>query len=82
MRTSSTVDEVLSKVKNNNAEYLKPLCGLPISTYFSALKIKWLIDNVKEVEVAIKEERCLFGTIDTWLIWVNILIRFHSKKFF
>ncbi|KAK6622653.1 hypothetical protein RUM43_008495 [Polyplax serrata] len=69
MRTSSTVDEVLSKVKNNDAEYLKPLCGLPISTYFSALKIKWLIDNVDEVRQAIKEDRCLFGTIDSWLIW-------------
>lgn len=71
MRTSSTVDKVLLKVKNKDPEYLKPLCGLPISTYFSALKIKWLIDNVEEVRVAIKENRCLFGTVDTWLIWVR-----------
>lgn len=73
VRTSSTVDEVLSKVKNKNAEYLKSLCGLPISTYFSALKIKWLIDNVEGVKAAISEDRCLFGTIDTWLIWVSSL---------
>lgn len=78
MRTSSTVDEVLSKVKNNDAEYLKPLCGLPISTYFSALKIKWLIDNVDEVRQAIKEDRCLFGTIDSWLIWVTIYYSYNT----
>ena len=33
------------------------------------MKIKWLIDNVEEVRIAIKENRCLFGTVDTWLIW-------------
>lgn len=71
IRTSTTVDEVLSKVRNKNAEHLKPICGLPISTYFSALKIKWLIDNVEGVRLAIKEDRCLFGTVDTWLIWVS-----------
>lgn len=69
-RTSVTVDEVLKNVKNKNPEFLKPLCGLPISTYFSALKIKWLMDNVEEVRLAIKEDRCLFGTVDSWLIWV------------
>ncbi|KAL0273986.1 UNVERIFIED_CONTAM: hypothetical protein PYX00_006532 [Menopon gallinae] len=69
IRTSTTVDEVLKKVKNRNPEFLKPLCGLPISTYFSALKIKWLMDNVEEVRAAIREDRCLFGTIDSWLIW-------------
>lgn len=69
IRTSTTVDEVLSRIKNKNAEHFKSLCGLPVSTYFSALKIKWLIDNVEEVRTAINENRCLFGTVDSWLIW-------------
>lgn len=69
-RTATTVDHVLAKIPDNNKNYLKPLCGLPISPYFSALKLRWLMDNVPSVRKAIKEHRCCFGTIDTWLIWV------------
>lgn len=69
MRTASTVDKILATNKKNK-NFLKQHCGLPISTYFSAVKLRWLIDNVPEVEKAVKEKRCLFGTIDTWLIWV------------
>ncbi|GJQ77199.1 hypothetical protein Trydic_g14870 [Trypoxylus dichotomus] len=68
MRTASTVDKILQNGKRNK-NFLKNVCGLPVSTYFSALKIRWLIDNVKRVRQAIAENRCLFGTIDTWLIW-------------
>ena len=49
---------------------IQHLCGLPIHTYFSALKIKWLMENVPAVRDAIAEERCLFGTVDTWIMWV------------
>uniref|UniRef100_A0A1B6D1V9 Probable glycerol kinase n=1 Tax=Clastoptera arizonana TaxID=38151 RepID=A0A1B6D1V9_9HEMI len=69
VRNADTVDDILSKIHGKNCELLKPLCGLPISTYFSALKLRWLIDNVPEVQNAIKCERCYFGTVDTWLIW-------------
>lgn len=44
-------------------------CGLPISTYFSAVKLLWLMENVKDVNESIKKGDALFGTIDTWLIW-------------
>lgn len=67
-RTHSTVDELLLKC-NKNANRYKVECGLPISTYFSALKIKWLIDNVLQVKTAIKEDRCAFGTVDSWILW-------------
>lgn len=70
MRTSSTVDTILSNGKRNK-NFLQSQCGLPISTYFSALKIRWLMDNVDGVKKAMKEKRCIFGTIDTWLIWVS-----------
>lgn len=69
MRTSSTVDKILQNGKHKQ-NFLQNKCGLPVSTYFSALKIRWLMDNVPEVQEAIDEGRCLFGTIDTWLIWV------------
>lgn len=70
MRTASTVDKILLNGKRNK-NFLKNVCGLPVSTYFSALKIRWLIDNVDAVKEAIANNRCLFGTVDTWLIWVR-----------
>ncbi|XP_043491124.1 glycerol kinase-like [Polistes fuscatus] len=71
MRTTTTMEDVLDSIPNKtrNKNYLKPLCGLPMSPYFSALKIRWLIDNVPRVKQAIEAQTCAFGTIDTWLIW-------------
>jgi len=50
-------------------DQLRPQCGLPLATYFSATKLSWLIDNVPEVAQAAEEERLMFGTVDTWLVW-------------
>lgn len=72
IRTSSTVDQLLENVPNNtkNKNYLKPLCGLPISTYFSAVKLRWLLQNSKDVQSAVKNNRPIFfGTVDTWILW-------------
>ncbi|KAK9697078.1 hypothetical protein RND81_08G013400 [Saponaria officinalis] len=44
-------------------------CGLPISTYFSATKLLWLLENVDAVKRAVDRGDALFGTVDTWLIW-------------
>ncbi|XP_059484029.1 glycerol kinase-like [Neocloeon triangulifer] len=68
-RTTITVDQMIAKAPGHSADYLKPLCGLPISTYFSALKLRWLLDNVTSVRKAVDEKRCLFGNVDSWLIW-------------
>lgn len=43
--------------------------GLPLATYFSGPKIKWILDNVEGAKVKAKKGELLFGTIDTWLIW-------------
>lgn len=72
IRTTSTVDQLLDKVPSHtrNKNYLKPLCGLPLSTYFSAVKLKWLLDNAQPVQAAVRHDKqVLFGTIDTWLMW-------------
>lgn len=71
MRTSETVQELLETIPNRtkNHNYLQPLCGLPLSPYFSAVKLKWLQDNVAEIRKAIQEDRCLFGNVDSWIIW-------------
>ncbi|KAL1517930.1 hypothetical protein ABEB36_001627 [Hypothenemus hampei] len=69
IRTDSTVDVILAKIPENNKNHFKSICGLPISPYFSAFKLKWLIHHVAAVKKAIKENKCLFGTVDTWLLW-------------
>ncbi|XP_044180131.1 glycerol kinase-like [Acropora millepora] len=68
-RTKSTVDNFEAKVPESTREQVRKLCGLPINTYFSAVKLRWLIDHCEAVKKAVEEERCLFGTVDSWLIW-------------
>ncbi|MBD3242978.1 MAG: glycerol kinase GlpK [Chitinivibrionales bacterium] len=48
---------------------LRSRTGLPFSTYFAGLKLKWLIENDARVRDAVSERRALFGTVDSWLIW-------------
>lgn len=43
--------------------------GLPIATYFSGPKIKWILDNVPEARAGADSGRALFGTVETWFIW-------------
>lgn len=47
----------------------RPQVGLPLATYFSGLKIKWLLDNVPGLRQAAEAGEAIFGNIDTWLIW-------------
>jgi glycerol kinase len=43
--------------------------GLPLATYFSALKLKWLLRHVAEARAMAEAGDALFGTIDSWLVW-------------
>jgi glycerol kinase len=43
--------------------------GLPIATYFSGPKIKWILDNVAPARMAADKGQALFGTMETWIIW-------------
>jgi len=43
--------------------------GLPIATYFSGPKIKWILDNVPQARSAADKGQALFGTMETWIIW-------------
>jgi glycerol kinase len=47
-RTISVVDEMTDKNGGNTDAY-RHICGLPINTYFSAVKMRWLLQNVKEI---------------------------------
>ncbi len=48
---------------------LRPKTGLPLATYFSGPKIKWILDNVPGVREKAEKGEVLFGNIDTWVIW-------------
>ncbi|XP_054633822.1 glycerol kinase-like isoform X1 [Dunckerocampus dactyliophorus] len=69
LRTQSTVESLINKTPGRNKNHLKHKTGLPISTYFSAVKLRWLMDNVEEVHKAVVSHRAMFGTVDSWLIW-------------
>ena len=68
-RTSDIVDNVLDNIPGRDLNWLKKKTGLPISTYFSAFKLKWLLSNQPAVKRALEDGRLLFGTVDSWLLW-------------
>ena len=55
--------------KNDFEKKIRNKTGLFIDPYFSATKIKWILDNVKSSKFLLKSNNLLFGTIDTFLIW-------------
>lgn len=67
-RTRSTV----ASLKQGGAiteQRVRELTGLPISSYFSGVKLRWLIDHVPEVSDAVKNGTAMYGTIDCWLTY-------------
>lgn len=52
--------------------------GLPIDAYFSASKIRWILDHVQGAREAAERGELLFGTMDTWLIWNLTKGRVHA----
>ena len=66
MRTVETVAALECK---DGAEGIRDECGLPLSTYFSGVKLRWLLDNVPAVQEAEKANTLSFGTIDSWLVY-------------
>ena len=51
------------------SDYIKSKTGLLIDAYFSATKIKWILDNVEGAREKAERGELLFGNVDTWLIW-------------
>jgi glycerol kinase len=80
-RTIDTVEQLSKKDPVKKEDALRHVCGLPISTYFSAVKLRWLLDNVQVVAQAQDENRLCIGTVDTWLIYVSRTIYNFSCNF-
>ena len=65
-RTSEYCD---SLVERGLTEKFRAKTGLVIDAYFSATKIKWILDNVPGAREKAENGELLFGTVETWLIW-------------
>lgn len=65
-RTSEFCDSLKAR---GLSEFFRKKTGLVIDAYFSATKLKWILDNVEGARRRAQEGKLLFGTIETWLIW-------------
>ena len=65
-RTQGVVDELSA---DGGQDRFREKVGLPLATYFSGTKAKWLLENVDGAMDAAKAGHLMFGNIDTWVIW-------------
>ncbi|KAJ3280267.1 hypothetical protein HK104_000783 [Borealophlyctis nickersoniae] len=68
-RTTTTVHTLVDRTPTKSRTHFLSKCGLPFSTYFSGVKLRWLLDNVPAVKDAENEGRLMFGTVDSWLLY-------------
>lgn len=64
-RTASMADSISEK----HGEMIREKTGLVVDAYFSATKIKWIIDNIEGVREGVDSGKILAGTLDAWMIW-------------
>ncbi|GAM68105.1 glycerol kinase [Vibrio sp. JCM 19236] len=65
-RTSAMCDQLKEE---GWSDYIQESTGLVLDPYFSATKIKWILDNVEGARELADQGKLLFGTVDTWLVW-------------
>jgi glycerol kinase len=65
-RTDKLINEF---AKDGGQDRFRPKVGLPLATYFSGPKIRWMLDNVEGARAKAEAGDLLFGNIDTWCIW-------------
>jgi glycerol kinase len=65
-RTDTICNEL---AKDGGQDRFRSKVGLPLATYFSGPKVKWILDNVQGVRAKAEKGEVLFGNIDTWVIW-------------
>ncbi|MEW6401744.1 MAG: glycerol kinase GlpK [Chloroflexota bacterium] len=65
-RTDTLINEL---ARDGGQDRFRAKTGLPLATYFSGPKIKWILDNVAGARARAEKGELLFGNIDTWVIW-------------
>lgn len=64
------VDKMANKLEEEvGTEWFREKTGLPLATYFSGLKVKWILDNVEGVRADAEKGEAIFGNMDTFLVW-------------
>jgi len=77
-RTSDIIDALKY---SGLGEYITKTTGLIPDAYFSGPKIKWILDNVRDVREKAERGDILFGTVDTWLIWKLSKGKVHATDY-
>ena len=63
-------DEICKElIKDGGQDRFRDKTGLPVATYFSGPKIKWILDNTPDARAAAQKGEACFGTMETWVIW-------------
>ena len=76
-RTADMIDKIPADMKKK----IRNRTGLIPDAYFSASKIKWILDNVKGAKTAAKKGDLLFGTVDTWIMWMLSGHKIHATDY-
>ena len=61
--------DLCNEIRPAHGDLIRSKTGLEVDAYFSASKIKWLLDNIPGARVKAENGELAFGTVDTWLIW-------------
>ncbi len=77
-RTAPICDEL---ERRGLKDYIKQTTGLVLDAYFSATKIKWILDNVDGAREKAERGELLFGTVDSWLLWKLTNGRVHATDY-
>lgn len=77
-RTSDMIDKL---IEDGLSEMIQQKTGLIPDAYFSATKIKWILDHVERARERARNKELLFGTVDTWLIWNLTKGRVHVTDY-
>ena len=76
-RTAAFCDDL----KSTHSKFLYDKTGLPADAYFSASKVKWILDNVPFARSRAEKGELLFGTVDTFLVWNLTEGRVHATDY-
>src|SRR5699024_12300878 len=66
MQTTELAEKLKKEVYSDE---IRQKTGLIIDSYFSATKIRWILDHVPGAQEKAEQGKLLFGTIDSWLVW-------------
>lgn len=79
VRTSKYCQSLIKDTELN--DYVHENTGLVIDSYFSATKIKWILDHVPKAKAMNNKGELLFGTVDTWLLWNLTKGKVHATDY-